>query len=256
MENTSECPGDTVMTPEPRSNDENFGKAQVVGTRLVLIFRGVPGLGKSTVGNSLRDKLCENGILSVALEQDQFLDRKNSSRLCFELFESYLLRSDISVIIQQRNNANESQYIHYENLANQFGWTSIHLVPSDLNELTILHCFKSVMVRKGHSTFEMLSMPQRIAVTSNFYKWLKFDETIPKELFSIKWFAARNYDIHDPAGELEALMNQIISALEVDDTTIDDIDACSSHLCPGRRTIDEIVSDLYVAVINRLDLKL
>ena len=217
------------------------------------MFRGVPGLGKSTVGEALAAALRDLGVRTVTLEQDQFSDRKQASKLCFELFGQFLVSGNFDVIIQKRNNANEAQYINYEDLALQAGWKVIHLIPGDLNSVTLLTCFRSVMTRADHPSFSCLSANDRIKVTSFFYKSLSREASSSSEIVPVMWFTPLSPDHSDDYHMVVSLIDWIVGSSDVDDAMVDAVEHMDSSLAVPRRSVKEIVDQIIEKLRDRED---
>jgi hypothetical protein len=222
-------------------------------TGLVLMFRGVPGLGKTTVGEALAAALRDLGFSTVTLEQDQFPDRKQAAQQCFDLFGRLLASDDFDVIIQQRNNANEAQYRKYEDLALQMGWKVIHLVPGDLNLVTLLTCFRSVISRRGHPTFGGLSKNERIKIASFFYSSLSGEVSPSSDFIPVMWFRPLLPDRRDDYSMVSSIIDWIVGSSDVDDTMVDAVEHVDLSLEVPRRSVKEIVDNIIEKLRERKD---
>lgn len=142
----------------------------------LVIFQGIPGLGKSTLTSYLVQKLLADEIPCTSLEQDLFAERfgsKKSGSLCLRELGRRIKSERYKVIFLSRNNACASQYSRYASLAKSLGWEVHVFAPKSI--LNYVHltfvCLQSVYQRsfkKDHPTFKNLSLKRQLELTLTF----------------------------------------------------------------------------------------
>lgn len=142
--------------------------------RLLIIVQGIPGLGKTEVGNLASNSL---GDKSVTLEQDTFWKYKSKAKSkCLEQMESYLCDTKLQYIWLLRNNANHNQYRDFIRLAKDFGWKVLIMMPRELaypnsaGGILLKVCHEAVIERVGHVSFDAVSPQKRHNIVDSFYR--------------------------------------------------------------------------------------
>ncbi|MES1920046.1 hypothetical protein MHBO_001772 [Bonamia ostreae] len=149
--------------------------------KVVHIFQGISGIGKSFTGEKLTEKLNSLGEASKHIEQDHFVLKngkanKNSSRDCLNKYEEYLKEGDLHHIIQTRNNFKEGDYEKYVKPAKSNGWKVNFVVPKDYEQnkyryLVVALC--SVFGRKMNGRKgEEMSHRKKFSIVFDFFKLL------------------------------------------------------------------------------------
>lgn len=181
--------------------------------RLIIFFKGIPGLGKSYIGKLLSEQLNAKGYQTTTLEQDDFKG-KTAGKQCFLAFCNYLKNKDNRIIILQRNNANLSQYQSYLEEARNQGCRILTLAPDEINTLSLLvTCIEAVLTRQGHKTFDSLApaMKAKIVMT---YALEYADDYQPHNrpfeiLYKLKWLKACEINSHT-----QTFLNQYLADLK------------------------------------------
>ncbi len=156
--------------------------------RLVVIFKGLPGLGKSHIGNLVRMELNKLGLNVVSLEQDDFTG-KSAGQKCLAKFTDYVKNQSINVILLQRNNANRNQYGRYVDVADYHGVKVIFVSPAEIDlKILLLVCIEAVIQRHGHKTFDQLSEAVRAKLVLSFYLEFRKEEND----HALQWLSVAN----------------------------------------------------------------
>lgn len=140
--------------------------------KILVLFQGVPGLGKTTLANNLIKTL---GETSVCLEQDQFKGDKNK---CLQCLKKLLSNPKINIILLSRNNSNIRQYKSFIDLVNHFSCKVLAIYPYEWSNIDskkklIEICQESVKVRTGHPTFDSLKINERQKIVTSFSRFLQ-----------------------------------------------------------------------------------
>ena len=126
--------------------------SQVYQKRLLVLFQGIPGIGKTTLAEWIK----QHSWACETLEQDTF---KGNSAACLGAL-SKMLAGDARVILLARNNGNIKEYSKYIRAACEAGWKTLVVTPSELtDDVAPNHkgellkiCEESVKTRTGHLT--------------------------------------------------------------------------------------------------------
>ena len=169
------CPGDGSgkNTIKTKKYYRSTG-AQPIPTcgKKLIIFQGIPGIGKSYLGKQLAIRLKDLGV--AILEQDQFSGKKSGSK-CLNALEGMLRNPAKKVILLLRNNACPQQYQKYVDKAKRHSWEVDIILPNELhythphNNHLLTLCMKSVLDRETHPKFDVLDMDKRLAVVMSFW---------------------------------------------------------------------------------------
>lgn len=147
--------------------------------KVLIVLQGTLGLGKTTLGNYIAELLNKHNIKAKTLEQDTFVPKhgfEKAGKICFSVFKS-LLKS-AKVIILQRNNANQSQYLKYIEAAKHAEFTVIFFSPSEVKNskykyLLALTCMQSVLNRKNHIISNLTSLDKQLLFVLIFLSQLE-----------------------------------------------------------------------------------
>jgi len=243
--------------------------------RILILFQGAPGLGKTTLAAPLAQKLNSVGINAIAVEQDTFAAQsglKKSGWLFTQHLQGLLEGEDLDVIFSARNNANNGQYKRHVKLASSTpGWECLFLYPSHLDstskggreeQLFGLMVLDSVYQRSEavrlniippHPTFSSLPLGKKFHICANFLNILekpKYHPGIP-----IKWVKEPPKPCKVPKCELEQFLAKVKQqgwryipneecippSLKIGET-----DWCSLLRTP----LNELISTVFTAVHN------
>eukprot|EP01083_Nonionella_stella_P154097 496057_1 len=145
-------------------------------TGYLVIFQGIPGIGKSTLTGALVAAVARHGLRGIGLEQDAFVAEhslRRAGQACEKRFQEYTKSGEYDVVFLQRNNANYSQFSKYVNFARRAHWDIRVFTPRDMNTNTPLQlvCLQSILqrsVRKDHATFKDLELDKQFQITMSF----------------------------------------------------------------------------------------
>jgi len=147
--------------------------------KLVVLWQGMPGLGKNYIGERVSDMLCRNGIISQWMDQDSFVkDHGNKAgAVALKHFSDLLGDPFNEVVMVLRNNADESQYRKYINTAKEFDWQIMMLYPSEIVDTTdrarlVATCMSAVINRTDHPTFDTITKAKRAMLVTAFAQLL------------------------------------------------------------------------------------
>jgi hypothetical protein len=191
--------------------------------KLVVIVQGIPGLGKTTVGNLASDQLGEE---SVTLEQDTYWQYKTRAKAkCLEQMELYLADPRLSYVWILRNNSQVNQYRDFVRLARDYGWKVLVLVPRELaypnaaREILLRVCRDTVTTRTGHISFDSLPTEKRIAIVNSFNKTFRpatISESQADSISTINWLRSDYYttsvtDQNDYRLPIDQIVSQMVT---------------------------------------------
>ncbi len=194
--------------------------------RLVVFFKGIPGLGKSTIGHLLSSQLNHAGYQTLTLEQDDFKG-KTAGKQCFLKFQDYLKKTQNRIILVQRNNANLSQYQGYLDTARDQGCRILIINPAEINlKSLLLVCIESVLNRKDHKTFTELKPELRAKLVLTYAVEFQ-DDYAPTDknntsVHNLKWLNVSN-DNHinnSMCQYLDSYLNEIRQSKNVYDNKL------------------------------------
>jgi len=242
--------------------------------RILVLFQGAPGLGKTTLAAPLAEKLNSVGINAIAVEQDTFAVKsglKNSGFLFTQYLKGLLEGEELDMIFSARNNANYSQYKRHVNLASSSpGWECLFLYPSHLDSTTEggrekqlfgLMVLDSVYQRSEaarlnkippHPTFSSIPLGKKFQISANFLNLL--EKPIDYPGIAIKWVKEPSKPNNLPTLEL----NQFLAKVKAQgwkympseeecmppSLKIGEIDWCSLLRTP----LNELISNVFSAV--------
>jgi len=175
--------------------------------RILVLFQGAPGLGKTTLAAPVAKELNSVGINAIAVEQDTFAKEgglKNSGWLFTRYLQELLEGEELDVIFSARNNANYRQYVRHVKLASSIpGWECLFLYPSHLDsnseggrekQIFGLMVLDSVYQRSEaarlnkippHPTFSSLPLGKKFHICASFLNLLEKPKNYPG--IAIKW---------------------------------------------------------------------
>lgn len=145
---------------------------------LLVMFQGIPGLGKNYLGDQLKERLRQEGIQCEVVAQDDFshLGTQKSGQVCFDYVQKRIYSGEIDVLFLARNNSNRKQYKRYLNFPRY-----LFLAPSEMatkkHELLALG-IAAVLERKNtgqmHPTDELsdltlASLPFRFGTDFSYF---------------------------------------------------------------------------------------
>lgn len=170
----------STLSPRASSSTANGGRGPGMSTRprgVLVVFQGIPGIGKTTITNCLVEEMKSRGINAVGLEQDPFFEKygqKKSGPMCLKAFEDYVKGDQYNVVFLQRNNANVGQFKNYAQVAKDGDWL-VHVISPRALKSSIhlpLICLYSVYERAGrkdHPTFKNLDLGLQLKITMSFH---------------------------------------------------------------------------------------
>jgi len=241
--------------------------------RILILFQGAPGLGKTTLAAPLAEKLNSVGVNAIAVEQDTFAAKnglKSSSFLFTQHLKGLLEGEDLDVIFSARNNANHNQYKRHVKLASSVpGWECLFLYPSHLDstseagreeQIFGLMVLDSVYQRSEaarlnkippHPTFSSLPLGKKFHICANFLNLLEKPRYYPG--IAIKWVTEPPKPNNLPTLELQQFLAKVkkqgwgyIPSEECmpPSLKIGEIDWCSLLRTP----LNELISNVFSAV--------
>jgi len=178
-------------------------KQQHVRKKVLVLFQGVPALGKTTLAGPVAEKLNAIGVRSIAIEQDTFaaVGKKSSGKRFTKHLDKLMKGERFDVIISARNNATLEQYQHHVELAERQGWSCLMMHPAFLDEdssmakklfaLMVLHSMylRSEAVRrneeKPHPTLGNATLGKKFHICGCFL--VRLEKPIDLPAIPIHW---------------------------------------------------------------------
>ncbi len=187
----------------------NLNFTNTLQKKILVIFQGIPGLGKTTIARYLVEKMDEDW---TSLEQDSFTG-SNTGKQCLKRLEELLTDDKYTTILLSRNNANVKQYHQYASLATELGWKTLVLTPQELNstpdakKYLLEVCRHTVLERTGHASFDILDAKKRLSIVSMFlgqFKSAAQNETI-HFVEGLRWLQPNSHTITDLGSRRKSL---------------------------------------------------
>lgn len=163
--------------------------------RVVLLFQGVPGIGKTTILPLVEDKLKMKGIQCITLCKDNFQkghSKAQAEREAKDAFESLLEEEIYDVIILDSNHTQHSNFRDYVELARKENYKVLVCFPNEVQSDLILHLvpvvLQSAEKRRGHPNFDHYSIDKKYHLTLMHINSLKPARKSQVDgVFSLKW---------------------------------------------------------------------
>ena len=190
---------DDFLPPEEEVEKRGLGdltesQAFPQADKLVIIMQGIPGLGKTKLGNLASEQLGEG---SVTLEQDTYWSYKSRAKTkCLEQMELHLSDPKLSYIWLLRNNSQYNQYRDFVRIAREYGWKVLVLLPHELaypnaaRDVLLQVCRDAVTTRTGHVSFDSLSPDKRRGIVDSFNRGFSpatIGESRVDSISTIRW---------------------------------------------------------------------
>jgi hypothetical protein len=239
--------------------------------RLVVFFKGIPGLGKSHIGHLLATELNSKGYQTTTLEQDDFKG-KTAGKQCFMAFCNYLKNKDNRIILLQRNNANLSQYQSYLEEARNQGCRILTLVPDEIRTISLLlTCIEAVLARKGHKTFDLLAPEVKAKLVLTYAIEFADDYQPPNNsaetVYKLKWLSMVDDSHVSPSMKqfLNNYLTEIKQAKNVFNNTVTrplaqvlyelQIKPDQKLYATWRRNQSEMIEELMEVIVNQVQVE-
>jgi len=182
--------------------------------RVLVIFQGIPGLGKTTIAHAT----CGSSHDRIVLEQDQFTGR-NAGKDCLRECDRLMGDETVKAILLSRNNSNLGQVSSYIDLAEDHNWQTLVITPSEMIEsehtrqLLKKTCTTSILNRTGHK-FDGMSDSRRKMILGKFFNdFEEADDTWNcTKVYRLSWF--KNSDgspIRRTVEEISMELNDVIN---------------------------------------------